>query len=494
MRKGLWGFLIVVSIMGQLSGHSRTFFTPRQVSTDQVIEYGMTQYQIYWELDKEEEPSKFYVKPFYQHSMDAQDMARYFLPCNNIEIRIQQNGLGDVCSAWVDLLGPYVEDEDEGTIALTNYASTYTLEPVRITYGVNFQWYMDLSRALPHTWLSINTAAVQASHALNLQECGGNIGVENNIRNACDAFDNGEWRAGRIYRGKFTACGLDDIQVKVGYDFTHTDRTHCGIYGIASIPTGHEIPVRYIFEPFVGSQHAGLGFGVHYDRKLREHNKCSLTLLLDARYRYMFSAWEQRLFDLCSNGDWSRYLQVVTGSAFLEPKPLINNLYFDTKVRPRSTIDLWGALHYEHRGFNLEVGYNFWWRASEKGTVCGCFPSDYAIYNLSGGCSPTFTCAPTANISQGADGTNAVVSSTDCTTLTFSDIDINSGLHPTCFTHKFYGGISYQGRHNNFPTFIGVGASGEISPSRRGDSSCCVIKKKNAFGQWAVWLALGGNF
>jgi len=477
-----------------VDSQSRSFFMPRQISSDPVFEYAMTQYQIYCTADSQEYPSKLYIKPFYQHSMNKSDLAGYFFPSNKERIIIRQDGMGDVCSVWLNLFGPYVEDEENNEIKTTNYSSCFSLQPVRVTYGGCVEWYVDLDRAIPNTWFSLNTTIMQAEHALNPHEEGGGIGTEVNLRNAYDAFDNCEWCVGKIVRGKLKRNGVDDIQLKLGYDLQRNENYHIGVYGITSIPTGAKPCSCYLFEPIVGSRHTSIGMGFNLSKFLFERNDRKVTFLFDFHYRYLFSGVERRVFDLTNNGDWSRYLQVVTTSEPYDTKPALNMLYFDADITPGSTLDLWAALHYEYRNLNLEVGYNFWWRTGERAKICGCFKPGYYIYDLTSGCDPEFTCSPCANISQAAEGSNTVTSTTDCHELELTDIDLCSGLHPRCCTHKFYGALSYHNHQNGFPTFIGIGVSGEITPSCCCDRANYFGKQKLALEQAAVWLVLGASF
>ena len=110
---------------------------------------------------------------------------------------------------------------------------------------------------------------------------------------------------------KLKKSGVDDICIKLGYDFIRDENEHAGIYGLVFAPTGKGTKAKYLFEPLVGSRHVGAGLGFNADALIYECDAYSVDLLVDARYAYFFKHKEWRSIDLF-NGDWSRYLLSCT--------------------------------------------------------------------------------------------------------------------------------------------------------------------------------------
>ncbi len=332
-------------------------------------------------------------------------------------------------------------------------------------------------------------------HAMNLHEASTCLGAVDNIKTFLDAFNNPEWTAGKIADGWLTQDGLDDIYIKLGYDLVRTLKKHIGLYACTSIPTGNKPCSCYLFEPLVGTVHARIGGGLNASVLFADHDNRQWTVLTDVRYCYAFANNERRSFDLTCNGDWSRYLLLVTEAQQFNTLPAINLCTHDVRVTLGSTIDLWAALHYEHAQHHIEVGYNFWWRDRESINMCTtCFCDNYYIYNLASGCDPALSCSPTANISQSVDGTNAVSSTTSCTPLKSTDLNSCSAAHPRTHTHKIYGALAYHGKQHDFPVMMGLGISYEFAPRIYVRANCWPRKIKTALEQWAVWCSFGAAF
>ena len=76
------------------------------------------------------------------------------------------------------------------------------------------------------------------------------------------------------------------------------------------------------------------------------------------------------------------------------------------KVTPGSQIEYWLAVHYAYCQWNVELGYNLWWRAKDSITLLGSLPSNTGIYDLAGAVIHNPISASKANISQSAIGPN----------------------------------------------------------------------------------------
>ncbi len=466
MKKNIFNFVILVFcvIISTAQARSRSFFRPRDISTDSTLELSQTNYHRYHSNSSNDDRwYTIFAKPFYMRSHRSSKLARYFFPCNKQCITLDQSGAGDVNPQWLNLIGP----------AGTFYSSTVTIKPKRSVGGILFTAYVNFC---DEWWIGINTAAAEVvtnNHIFETNRT--HIGVTE-FENAYQAFNNPAWTAGKI-----TACdqkkgGLDDIQLKLGYDFYRTAEDHATFYLVGTIPTGNRPKSCFLFEPLVGSRQASFGAGFNGDFIVREGNNSTLNIMTDLKYRYIFSGRERRSFDLCANGDWSRYLLVVTQAQPTISLPAINLLTLPVHVTQRNTIDYWFATHYQRCDFSFEFGYELWWRQAEK--VCKKCPlaPGFGIQSLT---APTT--ASTANITQAAQGPNATVSDAQFTTITNSDLNLNSAAHPNAVANKLYAAFGYTHEKNNHAWLFGGGGSYEFG---------C----KDALWQFALWLTAGLTF
>jgi len=466
-------FFTLISVWSGIYGASHTFFAPRQITTDPTFELALTDYDIYHALDEKKFQLSF--KPFYQQSTDEKKAATFFMPHNKCCAAIREDGTGNINPLWFNVIAPIG----------AQYNSILCFAPQRTTYGGVITFYANLHSFINGLWLLANTAIMGATHDIHVNECDKTAtGSIPGFANMCDGFNNSDWCAGKINCcGKKTKAGLDDIQIKIGYDFDCPKIDHIALYGILTIPTGNRPTSHYLFEPLVGSKHVTLGVGLNTDYTICQHENSSWNILADLKYRYAFNAREKRSFDLCNNGDWSRYLLVATQDQPLDSLSGINYFTFPSQVTPRSTIDFWLALHHHYCKWDIEVGYDLWWRQKEQVKLdCCCnatFNTPIGIYDMSGVCNPNATSASMATIAQSV---GTVVSDTTFVPLTISDLNRSSAAHPNVLTNKIYLAAS---RHYNTAYHSGIVGFG---------SSYEIAQNNSAFNQWAVWATFGLNF
>ncbi|MCL4361643.1 hypothetical protein M1446_04800 [Candidatus Dependentiae bacterium] len=467
-------FFILFLINSNIFAISRSIFVPRSTTRDSTLELSQSNYFFYHNEDRcaKYRPWFYYFfSPFVQRSFNDKDLAKYFLKCNKSCLSIREDGLGDVGSLWFAAMTPI------GSF----FNSTYSVRPVRTAYGVYFNMYFDLCYGL---WAGIEAAAMGVHH--NLKPCE-NVtspaGSICNFKTFSDAIDNCEFKAGRFTKCKLTKGGVDDIQVKFGHNYYFREDDHFGSYLVLSIPTGERQSSQFAFEPLIGSRHVGLGFGLNADFNLYGCEDHSLNWMFDFKYLYLFQARQKRLFDLCANGDWSRYLQVVKNQpTSLQGLAGVNFFSQEVKVTPQSDINFWTAFHYQHCEYNFEFGYNLWWRQKEK--ICQICPNpSVAIANLPG--FPTFQggSASSANISQAILPPNQIP--TDSTFTTVGNFNFNSGKTPAVLTHKLYASFAYDYFMCSHPAIVGITTACEFA------TGC---NKRNALEQWQIFLTLGFTY
>ncbi len=454
--------------------HPKTFFNPRQVTFDSTYELALTNYALY-HAEKENQ-MYFVATPFYQQSTNAKDLARYFLPNGKSCISIDQDGSGDVDPIWLQLMGQ----------SGTPYKSSFSIRPRSRSGGLILYACFDLHRwrdSLENFWLSLNTTILYVRHALRMSESPSSQAACPENSSMCTALNNPSWCAGKFCSAHRT--GLDDIQIKFGYDWYRSYQDgRITAYLVGGVPTGKRSRSKSIFEPLVGSKHVSLGLGLNTESEIWQSYDRQITWMMDLKYRYVFRARERRSFDMCKNLDWSRYLLLASEEDPVTPLPAINFLTFDVKVTPGSTVDFWTALHYQHKEWHVELGYDLWWRSKEN--ICfDCDPAltTLGIYDIAGAAILSPVSASTANISQSIGGSNPVVSNTSFVTLTNKNINLCSAEHPNAVSNKIYLAIDHDYEYREHPFFVGFGASYEFA-----------TPKRSALAQWALFLKLGSSF
>jgi len=451
---------------------------PRQITFDSTYDLAQSNYDFYHRNAKDEMYVNFYATPFYQQSTRAAQLAPYFLPYNKCAISLREDGLGDVDPLWLNLISP----------TGSSYNSILTLRPERQVFGSVLQFYLNLPFCEHQFWMSVTSAALCAQHAIRVRESAQFVsqiatqGIIANFANACQALNSPCWCAGKFGPCKLRRAGLDDIQIKLGYDYFFCDQYHVGVYLVGGIPTGYRQTSVNIFEPIVGSKNGSIGAGVNSDYTFLSCDDHCVSWMFDLKYQYVFRANERRSFDLLRNGDWSRYLQVVSAASPAFPLPAINLLTTDVFVTPGSTINFWTALNYNYCSCNVEIGYNLWWRQQEKICLHCPFPNTFAIYDLVGGCHGIPISASTANISESIVGPNIVPSDTIFTPVTAQNINVDSAAAPAALSNKIYLALARDIEIQSIITFVGIGASYEIGNSY------------TALSNWALWGKIGFSY
>jgi hypothetical protein len=452
---------------------------PRSITHNATYELALDNYHIYHHED-DTSAFSFYATPFYTQSNNSSMLARYFLPCDACNLNIQENGSGNVGSLWLNLIAA------PGLL----YSSTLTIAPVRKAAGSYFYARFDMSRWQPdahwllrNLWFMVSFAAFQAKHILNMCETlTGNMtyGTISGITTGVQALNNPTWTAGLFSCAPLKHAGVDDIQLKLGDNwFFSDDQSHIGLYVVGSIPTGNRPNSTYIFEPLVGTKHGAVGAGINGDINLYFCDDAQCNFMLDIKYRYLFSGRERRSFDICGNGDWSRYMLIVNENTTSVSMPAINAATLCVDVTPRSQIEAWCAFHYEIRQWNLEAGYNLWWRDSDK--ICSDvqLPPNTGIYDIAGAVSGNPVSASQANISQAAIEPNIAPSDAVFTPSTL--LNSASGQQPRALVNGIYGAFSYNKNTVRCPFLLGLGGGYEFA-------------HYNTLAQWSVWGKIGLSY
>ena len=450
-------------------------FIPRSITTDLVY----TDLNNYYLRHKQEDGPKFiYSGNFiYERSNKSDTLGSAFLLKNGCNcVSVNQNAPADINSNWLGLanLDP-----------ANPFAANFCISPQRSVFAYYSYLYFDLSDWVCGMWADIATSVLNVRHKLNCCEVGNTASVCPGIQTVSDALNNPLYRFGKFDCGNccddLHRTGVDDIQVRLGYERSWCDDEHIwGGYLIGTIPTGRKPNAEHVFEPLIGSRHGSLGVGLNgfYQAWCNDQDH-SIALMLDANYRYVFKRNECRTFDLCNNGAFSRFLLVADEADTATALPGINFFTQNIDVTPRSTVQLWLAMNYERCDYNLEAGYNFFWRQKET-IACPCdLGATIGVYEL--GCpGPGCTSASTAKIS---DGPNEITPDAAFVALTPNDLNLWSGAADTALSNKFYASVATHGTFCDCVDWnIAFGGSYEFV---NGDYRCATLPFWAVFGQFS---------
>ena len=458
---------------------SRSFFVPRSVTHNSTYELALTNYHIFAEENCSN--AYFFAAPFYQQTSKASDFARYFLYHNQESVTFSDSGLADVNSLWFNVISA------PGTF----YNSTVSIRPTRKVAGgyfygwFNFGQLLDCDRwNLSNMWLSVNFAAFQAKHNLNVCETPSAApGTIPGFASITQALNNPEWRAGRWNRCSMHRSGVDDIQIKLGYTLYPSECVnHVAFYLVGTIPTGNIPSNLFLFEPYVGTRFGALGVGLNGSIDWDICNQ-DLTFMFDVKYRHLFQGKNCRSFDLCANGDWSRYLQVVTSEQPFFSQPGINAFTLPINVDPGNELQVWAAVHGCWCSLNWELGYNLWWRQEEDLNFRGCNFPPVGIYDITGSCNLNPISASQATISQGPVPPNQAPSDAVFTPVVINNLNRKSASAPSVLTNTLYGAIEYGACICDYETDLGLLGSYEFGQDCKGAPS-----------QWSIMVKLGLGF
>ena len=287
--------------------------------------------------------------------------------------------------------------------------------------------------------------------------------------NAIAAFNNSQWRYGKLYCKSLSTFGAADIYFRLGYDALRNELHHLAFYGCVFIPTSRGLTSHYLFEPTLGALgHAGVGLGLNADGCIWQRGQESfVNIMTDFRYVYFFSRHETRTTDLFTNEDWSRYLLTACFSNLELPLPGINAFTQSVQVNPRSTVNLWTALHIEHRKSHTELGYNFWWRAQEQ--IRGYSIANLVIYDIDGTPGER-TSASNATIAAAEPGTGAPDSDLTVTPITNDMFSLETPAIPKIIINTVYASYGRAYEYHTHPLFITAGLYYDVSHQRGGFS------------------------
>lgn len=182
------------------------------------------------------------------------------------------------------------------------------------------------------------------------------------------------WCAGRIDFCRRTRTRVADIDFILGYNWLNNDCYHLGFYLQAVLPTGGKPRNLFLFDPVVGNGgHFELGGGISAHAVLWACGDHNLAFFLEGNVTHMFRNRQCRLFDLCKNGPFSRYLllkefdsngTVNTYNGNLVSATCFTNRLVNVRVDVKGDASI--KLAYRWCGWGFDLGYNIYGHSREK--------------------------------------------------------------------------------------------------------------------------------
>ena len=179
----------------------------------------------------------------------------------------------------------------------------------------------------------------------------------------------------------------------------------------------------------------------------------------------------------------ARYLLVASEKRPYFSKPGINYFTRSLNVHPRNTFDFWVAAHYSWCHWNLEIGYDLWWRQKEKNCISCPFENSIGVFDLVGQCGNSATSSSKAKISQSIIGPNMEPQDAKFVIVKQKEFNIATSEHPRATSHTVYGALAYDNKICSVPVLVGIGGSYEFARPKR-----------SALEQWAIWIKTGIGF
>lgn len=470
-----------------------------------------------WDRAKQDECGScgsLQVVPFGGQSTRPKELNTWFTFCGKEELVV---GTGTESFGVDPNLNPEVRDVVATHFNISNFSDSQTpfksvisFKPRHSFVGAGFQWRQYLgSCPCPdlNLWFEASTAVINVRNTMGLREkvinptTTFNASVTNGcmeeafcgekpfFRSTDDTSEDGVitgqgWNYGKI-KGKMQKTKLSDVELKLGYNWFCDESAYLEGYLGVVVPVGNKPTAEFVFEPLVGHHHFGIMWGKAFGGEIYCYDDTRVWWEMEYNGRYLFSNSHYRSFDL-KNKPWSRYMLVYQSAqdvSLQRASEGINVFTQEMKVRPRFAHTFNGAFVMKHCGFQTEIGYNFWFRQSEKVrlknpwltgvTLSGL---DATSYDVLGSFNRAATIGePFA----GANNPTSTPAQYERFTIKEEDLNLNSAAHPCALSHTLYASMARNFDGCKHPTTVGLGAAYEFSGVN------------TALSRWTVWAKLG---
>ena len=444
----------------------RPGFILRPFTTDQTLENAVFMYDVYHNNEGRKDDSKidFQASYFHRSSRSKSTGAGLYLGKNTITVK--EDGTGDINSLWLGL----ANDGD--------FSDTLKYNPTYKVDGAYFGARFDLDDMMCGLWFTTTAAFLRLKNKMQL--CGGLVDSE-----ICDGINTRDalgYNLGLDASANNGQMFIDEVQFKLGYDYFigKNQDSHMGFYLIGTAPTRRSqtdvTPDGESAYAHLISGRGSFGAGLTGDWTMWSCNDHSLNWLADLKYRYIFRGNERRSFNL-KNGPLSgAVLQGVSVDAPQSSFSLADALYLPVQVKPRSSLDLWTAFHYQYASYGIELGYDFFYIQKEKVALKTNLEKGLGILDING----LTTSASKAVISGLIDANASDVAFTE---LTNDNLDAASVITKRAMSHKFY--LALSSRHEMCCSPVDLSVGGEYEYAS---------KSQPMLSQWGLFIKGSMNF
>lgn len=437
-----------------------TFLRPRQYTTDLTYLNNLSFYNRYHEAR-----CNFFTwdsTVFYQKNRNEGDLGVGFFGKN--PITVAELAPSDFNSINLGL----------GRNGTKDFSSKVSICPERSVIGWLAHGYFNLDCFVTGLWADVAFTVAQAKLKLHFKEVGNEGDIAGNPKTVAQAFD-----GLNVFANDCKHTGVDDVLLRIGYDYNYCDNDHAGVYFLGIAPTGKDFNNARWFQPLVGSRQGAVGAGFEMDYTIWSSDNHDLVFQTELLYQYRLRSEERRAFDY-SNGSLSRFLLVAASTNASNPVSGLSALEQCVRVEPRSQLEWWANFHYQWCNWAAEVSYNLWFRDREK-ISCTNFDFNNTGIFLEHCVPPTLTSNSTATI---ATLPLAGTADTVFTALKSSDVNLNSGAAQRVLTHKFSGAVAYNNVWADcYPFYVGLGAGYEFASKKYRRHA---LENWSVYGKWGI--------
>lgn len=467
--------------------------------------------------------SSFQIVPFGGQSTRPKELAKYFMFCDKSELEVAgydafatgatspfNPGAPATANPSLRDINPIHFNINRGqSVSVSPFHSIIQFRPRHSFIGAGFAWrkyfgscecderklWFEASTSLEHVRNDMNLeekiltpAGERASNVKNASMIEAFTGKKGLAVGNSSAVTGQGWKYGKI-DGTQSVTKLSDIELKFGYEWFCNDTDYLEGYLGLVVPVGNRPTGEYVFEPVVGHHHFGIMFGKAFGVQVYCCDDTTYRFELEYNGRYLFSDNQYRSFDL-KNKPWSRYQMVYLARGQSAEFPVtegINVFTQEMKVTPRFSHTFNSALVMESYGMTTEIGFNSWYRQSEKVRLKNGWQEGPGLVRVSvttGG-----TIQETTLDARFIDRANTIGEVfpmngqgddfIPTNRIKEEDLDLDSAAHPCTLSHTVYAALGCEMDKCGKPMIVGLGASYEFSGIN------------TALNRWTVWAKFG---
>lgn len=315
--------------------------------------------------------------------------------------------------------------------------------------------------------------------------------------------------------GRITCEQSDGQLANMTFDFginpIFDDEHSLGIFIRGVTPNARRPKAVNLFEPFVGNAHQWeLGGGIKGHQRIwhnGDDNEFSVYLML--ALTHLFGGRQNRSFDLCANGFFSRYLLVKTfnedGNATGNLAPLINYSTLPCKVSANLQLDgVFMATYLDH-GLHFDFGYEVYLRTQEKAELlCTGIPDNKLgikgvqdTYDMTTNLPSNVTQHDVTIFGPSYSEQPFVADNPSPRFVNTTQLNLKSGLSPQILTQKLFAYLGYQWdclhRGKSIQPYVGFGFEVEFQGGNEAEAPIWDVDN-NTLCQWNLQFRSGFLF